>query len=111
MVRNITDAVKEGGVIRSSPEELAFYDALTKPQTISDFYQNEELVNITEELTETLRKNRTIDWQRRESARAKMRKLIKKLLHKYKYPPEEIPEAMETVMAQCELWADESFNN
>ena len=111
MARNITDAVKEGESLGLTPEELAFYDALTKPQAISDFYQNEELVNIAKELTETLRKNRTIDWQRRESARAKMRRLIKKLLHKYKYPPEEIPEAMETVMAQCELWADESFNN
>ena len=49
-------------------EELAFYDALTKPQAIKDFYENDELIAITKELTETLRKNKTIDWTKRESA-------------------------------------------
>ena len=44
-------------------DELAFYDALVKPQAIKDFYENEELISITKELAETLRKNRTIDWQ------------------------------------------------
>ena len=110
MARSISEAAKQGQELGLTPEEMAFYDALTKPQAILDFYQNEELVGIAKELTDTLRKNRTIDWQRRESARAKMRRLIKKLLTKYKYPPEEIPGALETVMAQCELWADESFN-
>jgi type I restriction enzyme R subunit len=87
-------------------EEAAFYDALTKPQAVKDFYNNEQLVAITRELTEALRKNSTIDWQRKESARAGMRRSIKRLLHKYKYPPEGADEAMATVMAQCELWAD-----
>ncbi len=68
-------------------DELAFYDALTKPQAIKDFYENDELIAITKELADTLRKNKTIDWQKRESARAKMRMLIKKLLKKHKYPP------------------------
>ena len=63
-----------------SSDELAFYDALTKPEAIKDFYQNEELIAITKELTETLRRNRTIDWQKRDSARARMRMPIKKLL-------------------------------
>lgn len=87
-------------------EELAFYDALTKPQAVKDFYDNDQLVAITRELTEAMRKNSTIDWQRKESARAGMRRAIKRLLRKYKYPPEGAEEAMETVMAQCELWAD-----
>lgn len=89
-----------------SSEEMAFYDALTKPQAVKDFYSNEELVSITQELTETLRKSSTIDWQKKESARAGMRRAIKHLLRKYKYPPEEAENAMDTVMAQCELWAD-----
>ncbi len=110
MAKSISEASKQGEELGLTSEEMAFYDALTKPQAILDFYQNEELIGIAKELTDTLRKNRTIDWQRRESARAKMRRLIKKLLSKYKYPPEEIPGALETVMAQCELWADESFN-
>ncbi|MBF1261459.1 MAG: DUF3387 domain-containing protein, partial [Lachnoanaerobaculum sp.] len=51
-------------------------------------------------------KNKTIDWQKRESARAKMRMLIKKLLKKHKYPPEGMEDAVQTVMTQCELWTD-----
>ena len=60
----------------------------------------------TKELTETLRKNRTIDWQERDSARAKMRMMIKRLLKKHKYPPEGMEDAVQTVMTQCELWTD-----
>ena len=82
------------------------YDALTKPQAIKDFYENEELIAITKELADTLRKNKTIDWQRKESARAKMRTLIKRLLKKHKYPPEGMDDAVQTVMTQCELWTD-----
>ena len=85
---------------------IAFYDALTKPQAIKDFYENEELIAITKELADTLRRNKTIDWQKRESARAKMRMLIKKLLKKHKYPPEGMEDAVQTVMTQCELWTD-----
>lgn len=85
---------------------MAFYDALTKPQAIKDFYENGELIAITKELAETLRRNKTIDWQKRESARAKMRMLIKKLLKKHKYPPEGMEDAVQTVMTQCELWTD-----
>lgn len=84
----------------------AFYDALTKPQAIKDFYENDELIAITKELSDTLRKNRTIDWQKKESARARMRMLIKKLLKKHKYPPEGMEDAVQTVMTQCELWTD-----
>ena len=57
-------------------------------------------------IADTLRKNKTIDWQKRESARAKMRMLIKKLLKKHKYPPEGMEDAVQTVMTQCELWTD-----
>ena len=66
------------------------------------------LVALTKELTETLRKNKTIDWQKRDAARARMRMMIKKLLKKYKYPPEGMEDALETVMLQCELWTDNS---
>ena len=87
-------------------EEKAFYDALTRPQAVKDFYTNEELVNLTKELTEELRRNRTIDWQKKESARAGMRSKVKRLLKKYHYPPEEEQSALETVIHQCEQWAD-----
>lgn len=87
-------------------EELAFYDALTKPEAIKDFYENDVLVEMTRELTELLRKNRTIDWQKKETARATMRKMVKRLLKKYKYPPEQYENAIETVIGQCEMWTD-----
>lgn len=106
LAKQIKDAQKEGDKLGLTADELAFYDALTKPQAIKDFYENEELIAITKELTETLRKNKTIDWQKRESARAKMRMLIKKLLKKHKYPPEGMSDAVQTVMIQCELWTD-----
>ncbi len=53
-----------------------------------------------------LRKNRTIDWQKKETARASMRKMVKRLLKKYKYPPEDYDEAISTVISQCEMWTD-----
>ena len=111
LAKQIAAAQKEGDEMGLSVDELAFYDALTKPQAIKDFYQNEELIAITKELTETLRKNKTIDWQKRESARAKMRMLIKKLLKKHKYPPEGMDDAVQTVMTQCELWTDNNDMN
>ena len=106
LAKQITAANKEGNKLDLTNDKLAFYDALTRPQAIKDFYKNDELISIAKELTETLRRNKTIDWQKRESARAKMRMLIKKLLKKYKYPPEGRAEALQIVMMQCELWAD-----
>lgn len=106
LAKQIAAAKKEGDQLGLTSDELAFYDALTKPQAIKDFYENEELIAITKELADTLRKNKTIDWQKRESARAKMRMLIKKLLKKHKYPPEGMEDAVQTVMTQCELWTD-----
>ena len=106
LAKQIAAAQKEGDQLGLTADELAFYDALTKPQAIKDFYENDELIAITKELADTLRKNKTIDWQKRESARAKMRMLIKKLLKKHKYPPEGMDDAVQTVMTQCELWTD-----
>ncbi|RDW99819.1 type I restriction endonuclease subunit R [Gardnerella vaginalis] len=108
MAQQIRDARKAGVELGLSEDELAFYDALTKPQAIKDFYENDELIAITKELTETLRKNRTIDWQKRDSARAHMRMLIKKLLRQHNYPPKGMEDAVRTVMTQCELWADQT---
>lgn len=106
LARQIRNAQKEGTKLGLTAEELAFYDALTKPQAIKDFYENSELIAITKELADTLRKNRTIDWQKRDSARAKMRMLIKRLLRRHRYPPDGMEDAVKTVMTQCELWAD-----
>lgn len=106
LAKQIASAQKEGEDLGLNAEEAAFYDALTRPQAVKDFYENDELIAITKELTETLRKNKTIDWQKKETARAKMRMLIKRLLKKHKYPPEGVEDAVQTVMIQCELWTD-----
>jgi type I restriction enzyme R subunit len=111
LAKQISTAQKEGDDLGLTSDELAFYDALTKPQAIKDFYENSELIEITKELTDTLRKNQTIDWQERESARAKMRMLIKRLLKKHKYPPKGMEDAVQTVMTQCELWTDNNEMN
>lgn len=106
LAKDIAAANAEGKALGLNAEELAFYDALTKPQAIKDFYEHEELIAITKELTDLLRKNRTIDWQKKETARAGMRKLVKRLLKRHKYPPEGMDDAVQTVMSQCEMWTD-----
>ena len=84
---------------------------LTKQQIVCDIYSNEELVSMTKELTDSIRQNHTIDWQKKESARAGMRRMIKHLLKKYHYPPEEAANALETVIKQCEQWTDNAQDN
>lgn len=106
LAKKINEAKEAGKQMGLTADELAFYDALTKPQAIKDFYSNDELIAITKELTDMLRKNRTIDWNLKESARAKMRLMVKKLLRYHKYPPEGLEDAIKTVMTQCELWTD-----
>lgn len=106
VAREIMDAQNAGEQTGLTQEEIAFYDAITKPQAVKDFYTNEELVEMTRELTDMLRRNKTIDWQKKESARANMRRLVKRLLKRHKYPPEGQEEALETVIRQCENWTD-----
>ncbi|MDO4187325.1 MAG: type I restriction endonuclease subunit R [Bacteroidales bacterium] len=107
LASQIRETEEKGNELGLSEEEKAFYDALTRPQVVKDFYENDELVAMTRELTEMLRKNRTIDWQHKESARAGMRKLVKRLLKKYHYPPEQAEYALDIVLKQCEEWTDD----
>jgi type I restriction enzyme R subunit len=102
----MAQASAEGAQLGLSSEETAFYDALTKPEAVKDFYQNDELVAITKELTDMLRKNRTIDWQKKETARAKMRSMVKRLLKNHHYPPEGLEDALKIIISQCEMWTE-----
>ena len=110
MAEEIKKAEKEGNELGLNAEEKAFYDALSTPAGVRQAFSDEEFVKMTKELTEELRKNRTIDWNKKETSRAKMRVMIKRLLKKYKYPPEGQEQALETVMAQCNKWADDENN-
>jgi len=104
----MAQASAEGEQLGLTSEETAFYDALTKPEAVKDFYQNNELVAITKELTDMLRKNRTIDWQKKETARAAMRSMVKRLLKRHHYPPEGMEDALKIVISQCEMWTDDA---
>jgi len=108
LARAIAAASKEGNELGLTAEELAFYDALSSPQGIRDIYRHETLIQMTKELAETLRASRTIDWQKKVSARAGMRRLVKRLLRKYDYPPKDQEDAIRIVLSQCELWTDET---
>ena len=107
MAAEIKKTEEEGNELGLSVEEKAFYDALSSPAGIKEAYTDEQFVMLTKELTEQLRRNRTIDWNKKESARAKMRVLVKRLLKKYKYPPEGQEQALQVVMEQCNKWADD----
>lgn len=107
MAQDMANASKAGNALGLSDEEMAFYDALTRPEAVKDVYTNDQLVAMTRELTDQLRKSRTVDWNLKESARAGMRRMVKRLLHKYHYPPEGMADAMKTVLQQCEMWTDQ----
>ncbi|WP_303869976.1 type I restriction endonuclease subunit R [Acetobacterium wieringae] len=83
-------------------DEIAFYDALTADDIVREFMEDATLKTIAQELTIAIRNNITIDWSIRKSAQASMRKIIKRLLKKYKYPPEQADKALKIVMRQAE---------
>jgi len=86
-----------------SAEELAFYDALAENESAVEAMGSEQLRLIAHELLEQLRKNATVDWHQRESARARMRVLVKRILKKYGFPPDLSDAAVQTVLAQAEV--------
>jgi type I restriction enzyme R subunit len=88
-------------------DEVAFYDALTKENIVKELMNDTVLKTIAQELTSAIRRNVTIDWSQRKSARANMRKIIKRLLRKYDYPPKQAKQALEHVMLQAELMCEE----
>ena len=98
-LKHMKDQQKNSGL---SDDEIAFYDALTADDIVKEFMEDETLKKIAKELTRAIQKNITIDWSVRRSAQAGMRKIIKRLLKYYDYPPEHAKKALETVMRQAE---------
>ena len=101
--REMAEAYKAGDEKGLSVEELAFYDALAADPEVLKKMQDEVLVEMAQELTELIRRSRTVDWDKKESARAYMRTQVKHLLRKYKYPPEKAKGAIDIVIKQAEL--------
>ena len=101
--KEMTEAYKAGDEKGLSVEELAFYDALASDPEVLKKMQDKVLVEMAQELTELIRRSRTVDWDKKESARAYMRTQVKHLLRKYKYPPEKAKGAIDIVIKQAEL--------
>lgn len=101
--KEISDAYAAGDEKGLSHEELAFYDALVADPAVLQNMEDATLVEMAHELTTLIQKSRTVDWDKKQSARAYMRTQIKHLLRKYKYPPEQASNAIDTVIKQAEL--------
>ena len=106
MAKDFQAALKRNDALNLSSDEIAFYDALAERPEVLQKMGDETLKKLASELTEKLRESTTVDWQVRDSVRAKMRLLIKRLLRKYKYPPEGQEEAVSMVLKQAEALAD-----
>lgn len=109
MAKKFQEAARHGETSGLTPDELLFYDALADNESAVRELGDEILKKIAQELTESLRKNITVDWSKRESIRAKLRILVKRILRKYKYPPDQAEGAIDIVLKQAqelgEAWA------
>lgn len=110
MAKDFANATKHGEELGLNFDELAFYDALAENEAAMKEMGDEILKAIAQELTRKLRKSVGVDWQKRESVRAKMRNMIRIILRKYKYPPDKQLEAIALVMRQAEVLSDEWTN-
>lgn len=106
MAKDIMNSYKEGEELGLTEEEFAFYDALTCDARVRELMGDETLIQIVKELADTIRKNITIDWGNKESVQAKMRLSIRRLLRKYKYPPENTEDATNLVIEQAKLMCE-----
>ena len=101
MAKKFRAAVNQGDAMGLTPDELLFYDALADNESAVRGLGDETLKKIAQELTESLRKNIKVDWSQRESVRAKLRILVKRILRKYKYPPDQEEGAIDFVLQQA----------
>ena len=107
MSQDFQERLALGKKLGLTKEELAFYEALSQNQSAKDLMGDEVLSKLAKEITETLRKSVTIDWQYKEAVRAKMRILVKRALQRYKYPPDKQEEAITYVIKQAEEIAED----
>jgi type I restriction enzyme R subunit len=106
IAKQIKEADKEGERLGLSTDEVAFYNALELSDSAVQVLGDEQLKQIAREIAEKVRANATIDWTIRESARAKLMVIVKRTLNKYGYPPDKQQKAIDTVLKQAELLAD-----
>jgi type I restriction enzyme R subunit len=111
MAKDFQEALKRNEELGLNPDEIAFYDALAEQPEVLEKMGDATLKKLATELTENLRSSTTVDWQVRDSVRARMRLLIKRLLRKYKYPPAGQEDAVKLVLDQAEALADSWSSN
>ena len=107
MAREFKNDLEKSKELNLNPAETAFYDALSNNESAEELMGEEVLIQISKEIAEKLRKNVTVDWSVRESVRAKLRLLVKNLLRKYKYPPDQQESATQLVLKQAEVISGE----
>ena len=105
IAKNIEKAKREGEALGLNADEIAFYDALASHDTAKDVLGDETLRAIAHELTKKIKENMSVDWHKRESAQAKMRVTVRRLLKEYGYPPDLQKMAVDNVVEQAELMA------
>jgi type I restriction enzyme R subunit len=107
MAKDFQEAMKREESLGLNPDELAFYDALANNESAVRELGDSILKKIAHELTEKLRRSTTVDWQVRDSVRARLRNLVRITLRRYKYPPDKQAEAIELIMRQADVLANE----
>ncbi|WP_280190081.1 type I restriction endonuclease subunit R [Delftia sp. PS-11] len=107
MAKKFREAASRGESLGLSDDEVKFYDALIINESAVRELSDETLKKIAHELTESLRQNISVDWAQRESVRARLRLMVKRILRKYKYPPDLADAAVELVLEQAETIGQE----
>jgi len=103
MAKQFQAELERDAALGLNSDEVAFYDALANNESAVRELGDETLKKIAVEITEKLRRSTTVDWQVRESVRAKLRILVRRTLQRYKYPPDQAQEAIELVLQQAEM--------
>jgi type I restriction enzyme R subunit len=106
MAKKFREAAGRGEALGLGDDEVKFYDALANNESAVRELQDETLKKIAQELNKSLRDNLTVDWAERESVRAKLRLMVKRILKKYKYPPEQQEAAVQLILEQAHALAD-----
>jgi type I restriction enzyme R subunit len=107
MAKKFREAAARGDQLGLSEDEVRFYDALANNESAVSELLDETLKKIAQELTQSLRENLTVDWSERESVRAGLRLMVKRILKKYKYPPDQEKAAVNLVLEQVEALGEE----
>jgi type I restriction enzyme, R subunit len=106
MAKEFAAAAKHGEELGLNQDETAFYDALADNEVSVRELGDETLRKIAVELTENLRRSTTVDWSVRETVRARLRLMVKRILRKYKYPPDLEQDAIELILEQAETLSE-----